>query len=218
MRRAPFLTLAFGLSLAASAAGQTPRVGLVVGLAPPAEPSGARRARVQVKDLLVDQRWLGALDQAFPIRLSFEMEIWRSRQVGPDDYQRTAQWSILIQRDLLEDQYLVTRILNSGPEQFRFANRDSLARWIGGINEVDALPQGNGTFYYNFKLKIATLSDQEMEDLERFLRGETKTPPQQERSSLMRTLRRFIARLGGGLPLEELEKRTDQFAVRRARD
>src|SRR6185436_9436870 len=112
MRRAPLLALAFGLSLAASAAGQTPRVGLVVGLAPPAEPSGARRARVQVKDLLVDQRWLGALDQAFPIRLSFEMEIWRSRQVGPDDYQRTAQWSILVQRDLLEDQYVVTRILN----------------------------------------------------------------------------------------------------------
>ena len=79
------------------------------------------------------------------------------------------------------------------------------------------MPQGNGTFYYHINLKIQTLSDQELEELERFLRGEAQAPPQQDRGSIGRTIRRFLARLGGGLPFEELEEKTGQFTVLRRR-
>jgi len=214
MRRTGMWVLALGVGLATSAAGQTQRVGLVVGLAP-AEANGARKAMVQVQDLLNDQRWAQALDQSFPIRLTFRLEIWRSRQGWIDDFQRATEWSSLIQREPLEDQYRVTRILLSGPEEFRFTTRQELDRWVRAINLVDAPPQGAGTFYYTVTLRITALSDDDMEELDRFLAG-LPAEPSRERSSIGRSVRRFLLRVAG-LPWEELEVRSDKFTVTRKR-
>jgi dsDNA-binding SOS-regulon protein len=213
MRRSAPVLLALGLGLASSAASQ-PRVGLVVSLHQQAEATGARRALVQVKDLLADVRWSQALDQSFPIRLSFRLEIWRSREGWIDDFQRATEWSTVIQWEPLEDQYRVTRILLSGVEEFRFTSKEELDRWVRQINLVDALPQGTGTFYYNVTLRITALSDEDMEELERFLAGQSGTPVPPQRSSIGRSVRRFLLRMAG-LPWEELEVKSGRFTVRR---
>jgi hypothetical protein len=216
MRRAAFGLLALGLGLAPSAASQTPRVGLVVGLWSKPEPNGARRAMVQVQDLLNDPTWSQALDQNFNIRLSFHMEIWRSREGWIDDFQRSTEWSTLIQKEPLEGQYKVTRIVLSGSEEFRFTTREELDKWVGSINLVDALPQGTGTFYYTVTLRITPLTDEEMEELERFLAGQSAVPPGPGGSSIGKSVRRFLLRLAG-LPWEELEARSGKFTVTRRR-
>ncbi|HEV8600386.1 MAG TPA: hypothetical protein VGQ69_13595 [Gemmatimonadales bacterium] len=213
MRRTAFALLALGLGLASSAASQT-RVGLVVGLYQQPEPNGARKPLVQVRDLLADVRWSEALNQSFPIRLSYRLEIWHSREGWIDAFQRATEWSIVIQWEPLEDQYLARRILLSGTEEFRFTNREELDRWVRGINLVDALPQGTGTFYYNVKLRITALSDEDMEELERFLAGQSAAEARPERSSIGRSLRRFLLRMAG-LPWEELEVKSGKFTVRR---
>ncbi len=209
MRRAPILLL-LGLAFAAPTAAQT-RVSLVVRLAPPRDPAGARRAWVTVRDLLADSRWSQALDQSFPIRLSFRLEIWRSR-AGLDEFQRATEWSTVLQREPLEDQYRVTQLLLSGPVEHRYSTRDELIKAVGTTSEVDALPTGTGTFYYNVTLQITALSDEDMEELERFLAGDTNAPPANERSSIGRSVRRFLLRVAG-LPWQELEARSDQFRI-----
>jgi hypothetical protein len=209
MRRAPILLL-LGLALAVPAAAQT-RVSLVVRLSPPRDPTGARRAWVTVRDLLADSRWSQALDQSFPIRLSFRLEIWRSR-AGLDEFQRATEWSTVVQREPLEDQYRVTQLLLSGPVEHRYSTRDELTKALGTTSEVDALPTGTGTFYYNVTLQITALSDEDMEELERFLAGDTNAPPANERSSIGRSVRRFLLRVAG-LPWQELEARSDQFRI-----
>ena len=209
MRRAPILLL-LGLAFAAPAAAQT-RVSLVVRLAPPRDITGARRAWVTVRDLLADSRWSQALDQSFPIRLSFRLEIWRSR-AGLDEFQRATEWSTVLQREPLEDQYRVTQLLLSGPVEHRYSTRDELIKAVGTTSEVDALPTGTGTFYYNVTLQITALSDEDMEELERFLAGDTNAPPANERSSIGRSVRRFLLRVAG-LPWQELEARSDQFRI-----
>ena len=216
MRRAALLLLALGSGLAPSAASQTPRVGLVVGLWSKPEPNGARRAMVQVQDLLKDPTWAQALDQNFNIRLSFHLEIWRSRQGWMDDFQRSTEWSTLIQKEPLEGQYKVTRIVLSGPEEFRFTTREELEKWVGSINLVDALPQGTGSFYYVVTLRITPLTDEEIEELERFLAGQSAAPPGPGGGSLGKSVRRFLLRLAG-LPWEELEARSEKFSVTRRR-
>ncbi len=214
MRRAlPLTALLLGGGLVTSAPGQTTRVGLVVGLDPQAEANGARRALVQVQDLLRDPRWSTALDQSFPIRLTFRLEIWRSREGWIDDFQRATEWSTVIQREPLEDQYHVTRILLSGAEEFRFATPELLDHWISATNKIDALPQGAGTFYYTVTVRITALSDEDMDELERFLSGQTGAPPR-ERSTIGKSLKRFLLRLAG-LPWEELEGKSGKFAVRK---
>lgn len=210
------LGIATGLGTPGRAPGQTPRVNLVVGLSQQAEPSGARKALVQVRDLLRDPRWTQALDQSFPIRLSFRLEIWRSREGWIDDFQRATEWSTVIQWQPLEDQYVVTRIFLAGPEQIRLANREELDRWVRAINQVEALPQGSGTFYYTVTVRITALSDQDMEDLERFLAGDSAPPSAggPGRNTIGRSLRRFLLRMAG-LPWEELEVKSERFTVRR---
>ena len=212
MRRVRLAALALGLLATAPAAAQTPRVSLAVALGPDTLPRHVRRARVQLRDLLTDKRWSDALEQLFPIRLSYRMEIWRSRDGWIDEFQRAAEWSTVIQREPLQDQYRVTRLLLSGPEEFRFATRDLLETWLWYTTEVDALPEGTGSFYYTVTLTITALSSEDMEALERFLAGQPAAPAQPENNSIGKRVRQFLLRIAG-LPWEELEVRSEKFRV-----
>ncbi|HLB53504.1 MAG TPA: DUF4390 domain-containing protein, partial [Gemmatimonadales bacterium] len=174
---------------------------------------GARKPLIQVRDLLADRTWAQALDQAFPIRMEFRLEIWRSREGWLDDFQRATEWSMVIQREPLQDVYRITRILLSGPEDFRFATRDDLDRWVRQVNQIDVVPRGTGSFYYNVLLRITALSDEDMEELERFLSGADPEAPRQQPSTLGRSVRRFLLRMAG-LPLQDLEARSERFVVR----
>lgn len=212
MRRSPLLALLLGLVFTAPVGAQTPRVSLHVGLGPDSFPMHARQPRVQVRNLLADKRWSEALEQLFPIRLTFRLEIWRSREGWIDEFQRATEWSTVVQREPLQDQYRVTRLLLSGPQEFRFGTRDELARWLSYTNEVEARPEGTGTFYYTVNLVITALSDKDMEALERFLAGQPAAPAAPENNSLGKRIRQFLLRLAG-LPMEELEERTPSFRV-----
>ena len=194
------------------ASAQTPRVNLSVRLSPDSMPNGARRPWIQVRNLIPDPVWSEALDKAFPVRLEFRLEIWRGREGWIDDFQRATEWNVVIQREPLQDVYRVTRILLSGPEEFRFATRDELDAWIRQVNQIDVLPRGSGNFYYNVSLRISALSDDDMEELERFLSGDPNAPRQQT-SALIRALRGFFLRLAG-LPQQTLEARSERFVVR----
>lgn len=213
MRRALLVALVLGSASATPTPAQTPRVSVVIRLYAQAEADGSRKPIVQVRDLLADPRWSQALESSFPVRLTFHLEIWRSRDGWIDEFQRATEWSTVIQHEPLQDQYRVTRIFLSGPEEFRFATRDSLDQWLRAPNLVDAIPAGVGTFYYNLKLSISVLSDEEMEELERFLAGEPSGPAS-GRGSIGRGLRRFLLRVAG-LPSEELEVRSERFRVER---
>ena len=194
------------------AAAQAPRVNLSVRLAPDSLPNGARRPWIQIRNLIPDPTWSEALDNAFPVRLEFRLEIWRGRDGWIDDFQRATEWNVVIQREPLQDVYRVTRFLLSGPEEFRFATRDELDAWIRQVNQIDAVPRGTGSFYYNVTLRISALSNEDMEELERFLSGDPNAPKHQA-SPLIRALRGFFLRMAG-LPQQTLEAKSERFVVR----
>jgi len=212
MRRVCVLLLLGAALGAPRAAAQTPRVDLSVRLSPDSMPNGARRPWIQVRNLIPDPVWSEALEKAFPVRLEFRLEIWRGRDGWIDDFQRATEWSVVIQREPLQDVYRVTRILLSGPEEFRFATRDELDAWIRQVNQIDVIPRGSGSFYYNVTLRISALSDDDMEELERFLSGDPNAPKHQT-SAFIRALRGFFLRLAG-LPQQTLEAKSDRFTVR----
>lgn len=212
MRRALPLLLLLGCVLAAPVEAQTRRVELRVGIGPDSFRLHARQARVQVRNLFDDKRWSDALEDLFPIRLSFRLEIWRSRQGWIDEFQRATEWATVIQREPLQDQYRVTQLFLAGPKEFRFGTREEMARWLSYTNEVDALPAGTGTFYYTVTLTITALSDEDMEALERFLAGQPAEPSGPENNSIGKKIRQFLMRIAG-LPWDELEGRTESFRV-----
>jgi hypothetical protein len=212
--RGALLCLLLGVAATGPLRAQSPRVSLSVQLSPDSMATGARRPRVQVRDLFADKRWAEALEQSFPIRLNFTLEIWRSRDGWIDEFQRSVEWATVIQREALQDQYRVTRIFLSGPEEFRFSTLDDLDRWMRQLNEADVLPNGAGSFYYAVTLKISALSDEDMEELEQFLAGQAVNPDRSDRGSLGRGIRRFLLRMAG-LPGEARTAQTGQFQVRR---
>ena len=212
--RVTLLSLALGLATATPLMGQHPRVSLSVRLSPDSTPKGARKPWVQVRDLIADKRWADALEQSFPIRLNFTLEVWRSRDGWIDEFQRSVEWATVIEREALQDQYRVTRIFLAGPEEYRFSALDELDQWLRAPNEADVLPKGAGNFYYAVTLKISALSDQEMEELEQFLAGQAVDPGRGDRGSVGRGIRRFLLRVAG-LPGEERKAQTARFQVRR---
>ena len=200
---------------ASGARAQSERVSLSVQLSPTVLPGGARRPRLQVHDLLTDSRYALALSRSFSIRLSFRLEIWRSREGWIDEFQRATEWTTVIQHEPLQDQYKVTQILKSGFDETRFGTLNELIKDMDLPSEIDAVPSGAGTFYYAVKLTITALSDEDMEELERFLAGDTSTAPHAPgRSSLGKGLRKFLLRVAG-LPGDELEVRSERFRVSR---
>ena len=213
MRRVLAAGVALGCLLVPALAAQRPQVGVSISLGPDSFPRGQRYAHVQVRSLLADEDWARALDQSFPIRLSFRMEIWRSRDGWIDEFQRATEWSMVIQYEPLQEQYKVTELLLAGPVETRFQSRDELARWVGITRKVEALPVGTGEFYYDLRLRISALSEQDMEELEQFLAGVPASPARRQRSAFSNWMTRIMLRLAG-MPGEDLSVRTEKFRVR----
>jgi hypothetical protein len=212
MRRLSLLALLVGLVSAAPVEAQEQRVELRVSLGPDSFPMKARPAWVQVLNLLADKRWSEALEQLFPVRLDYRLEIWRARGGWIDEFQRATEWSTVVQKEPLQDQYRVTLLLLSGPQELRFPTQNELARYLNYTNQVDALPTGTGTFYYTVTLTITALSEKDIEALERFLAGQPAAPAVPERNSLMQRFRQLLLR-AAGLPWDELEGKSPSFRV-----
>ncbi|MGQ0704431.1 MAG: DUF4390 domain-containing protein [Gemmatimonadales bacterium] len=207
------LGMAVLLGFQVPAAAQQEGVSLSVRLSPTVMPNGARPPWIQVRNLLADRTWAEHLDQAFPIRLQYRLEIWRSRSGWLDDFQRATEWSMVIQRELLQDVYKVTQIFRAEVREQRFPTRDELARFVGSIYQPEVLPRGTGTFYYNVSVAISALSDEDMKELERFLSGVEPNQQTPEPSSVAMWLRRLLLRIAG-LPEQRLEARSETFVAR----
>jgi hypothetical protein len=76
-------------------------------------------------------------------------------------------------------------------------------------------PSQQGNYYYSATLEVSTLSDADLEELERFLEGDVRRSRGEGGlgDALGRGATRFLLRLAG-LPSLRLEDRTGRFTVR----
>ncbi len=220
MRRS--VTLA-ALALALTAVGapavraQGPAgVRLEIRLAPDSAPTGARNPVVRSANLLRDDRWLAALHSGLPVRLHYRLEVWRSREGWFDLFSRQTEWDVVVRHEPLLDQYTLLTITGSRVEERRYATLDALEAALGFSYQVNVRPTQPGEYYYSAALEIYTLSDSDLDELERFLEGDL-SGISQERGGLGDALGRGATRLLlrlAGLPRLRLEGRTGSFRVR----
>jgi hypothetical protein len=76
-------------------------------------------------------------------------------------------------------------------------------------------PTEAASYYYTATLEVSTLSDSDLDELERFLEGDLEPARGREGigEALGRGATRFLLRLAG-LPSLRLEARTGRFAIR----
>ena len=220
-RRRPLCwALAVGM-LSSAAAGaaraQAPAtVRLTVRLAGDTLPSGSRAPVVRSENLLDDGRWLAALRSGLPVRLHYTVGVWRSRGGWFDAFERQAEWDVVLHHEPLLDQYTVLTLVGGRARERRYATIDALSAALAFAYKVSVQPAQSGRYYYTASLEISTLSDSDLDELQRFLEGDLDDVAQGKEGvgdALGRGATRFLLRLAG-LPSLRLEVRSPTFDVR----
>ena len=202
MRRAALL-LGFGLWLAADASAQSLTV------APDAQ--AGNRAVLRVRDILADSELEQAVRSGLPLRMRFLVELWRDAFF--DDLVATEQWTAVLTYDPLSEQYVVRTRADARARVYpdfvaaRAAIETSYA--------VALRPAQRGRYYYTGALDIETLSLSDLEELERWLKGELQPAVSGDRSipgALGQGARRLFIRVLS-LPERRLEARSERFRV-----
>jgi hypothetical protein len=192
-------------------------VRLHVTLARDSAPSGARAPVVRSENLLgSNSRWLAALRSGLPVRLHYRVEVWRSREGWFDTFARQAEWGVLVRHEPLLDQYTLLTFVGAARQERRYATLDALGAALAFAYQVNVRPNDAGRYYYAASLQVSTLSDSDLDELERFLAGDFAQEGEEEENfgdALGRGATRFLLSLAG-LPSLRLEARSERFAVR----
>jgi hypothetical protein len=202
-----------------AARAQTPaptRVRLEVSLARDSTPQGSRNPVVRSPGLLADDRWIGALRSGLPVRLHYRVEVWQTREGWFDLLDRQTEWDVVVQHEPLLDQYTLLTVTGNRVQERRYATVDALSAALAFSYQVNVRPTERGRYYYAASVELSTLSDSDLDELERFLEGDLPGVAQGREGigeALGRGATRILLRLAG-LPSLRLEGRTGGFDVR----
>jgi hypothetical protein len=193
-----FLLVAVPAS-AQRSAGPLVEVSVLESNSPPAGAS-VRAARV----LSSDRKIRELLRSGFSAGLTFRLELWR---VGGlfDEIESSANWNLLVRYDAYSQQYLAVRRHGTSFEQdfggyptLEAAEADAMVKPYS----VALRPRRSGTqYYYNLVLDVEALSVSDLDELQRWLRGELQPAVRGKRaplSALRRGLGTLLSRVLGG--------------------
>ena len=203
------------LTLPRDALGQAGNsVRFEVRLTPDSAPRGQRAPVIRSDNLLGDGRWLSTLRSGLPVRLHYRVEVWRSRNGWLDQLTRQLYWDVVVRHEPLLDQYTMLTIFGSRVQERRYATLDALTAALAFAYQINVSPDEAGNYYYASTLEVSTLSDTDLDELDRFLEGEVEGGGQAGLGeTLERGATRFLLRLAG-LPSLRLEARTRRFTIR----
>lgn len=175
-----------------------PRLEVTV-LAANSPPAGAT---VRASGLLTDARTRELLLNGFPAELRFRLELWRVGNVF-DELESETQWDVLVRYDAYTQQYQLVRRANRSTEAVDgFATITSVDEALGQAFPVGLRPRRAGTrYYYNVVLDIETLSVSDLDELDRWLKGELQPAVRGKRaplSALRRGVGTLLSRVLGG--------------------
>lgn len=163
-------------------------------------------AAVRASRLLSESRTRELLLNGFPTQLSFRLELWRVGNLF-DELESATRWDVLVRYDPYSQQYQLVRRGDRVTESVDgFATITSVEEALARTYPVSLRPRRPGTrYYYNLVLDVETLSVSDLDELDRWLRGELHPAVRGKRaplSALRRGVGTLMSRVLGG------EKRT----------
>lgn len=178
---------------------QKPQIQIVL---PERSELAAEAPSVRSTSLLTDGPMRNLLINGFPARLHYRMERWTTGGWF-DDIKAAAEWDVIVKYDALSKRYHVFRGV---------ANRAIRLGIYESVTEADdvlsvpfrapiSLPRRGQRTYYNVVLDIEILSLTELDEVERWLRGELKPAVRGKKNpgtAVSRGVRTLVIRLLGG--------------------
>jgi len=152
--------------------------------------------------LLTDPGMRDLLANGFPARMHYRVERWVQGRWF-DDLKAAAEWDVILKFDVLGKRYQLFRIVNDKPASLGEFERleDAAAVAEAPYRVAIDLPKRGQRTYYNLLLDVETLSLTDLDEVERWLRGELKPAVRGQKNpgtALTRGLRTLIVRLLGG--------------------
>ena len=190
-----------GLLLALAAPLAAQRAAVEIRL-PPRAALTAEGPLVRAVQMLRERELRDLLANGFPVRLHYRVELWT---VGGwvNDLRSTTEWDVVVRYDQLDRTYEVARIVGDvvtrlgAFEQFADAERAVERPFRAPIQP----PQRGKRSYYNVVIDVETLSLSDLDEVERWLRGELKPAVRGQRNpgtAVTRGVKTLMVRLLGG--------------------
>lgn len=193
---------------AITAAAQEPHLSVSPGNA-----ANGWRAAVRPVGLLSDSALIRPLVSGLPLRFHFQLELWHDKFFADGLVDRTT-WSLILYQEPLSDEYRMTYSWDPDAEDWFIrldAAAEAIERWYQ--SPLQRPEPGSGSYYYDAKLEVEILSLGDLDELERWLRGDV-TGQQVSGGGLARALGRGLKRLFIrliGLSARKYEARTPSF-------
>jgi hypothetical protein len=209
MRRA---LLSFALLLLASPLGAQRGPRLEIAL--PQQQALLREGpTVRGTNMLDDSQLRDLVRNGFPARFTFRVELWSASGVF-NNLQASTTWDLIVRYEPLTKSYEVIRIAGDRATSLgRFTDPSEAAEAVGLGVKAPLNAPSRDRYYYNAVLDVEVLSLTDLDELERWLRGELKPAirrPQKTGTALTRGLRTLVVRLLGGTK-RHYEARTGTF-------
>ena len=159
-------------------------------------PSFAPRSMLATRDLR------DLLRSGFPARLHFRCELWRNERFN-NTIDAAVEWDMVVRFDQLSRKYEVFRLV--GEQATRLGLLDTVEEAEALLEKpfrIMAPPMRRGrSYYYDSSVDVEVLSLSDLDEVERWLRGEVRPALRGDRNpgtALTRTVRSFFVRLLGG--------------------
>jgi hypothetical protein len=205
VRRLRFvLALAALAALPAGTRAQAPdsirEPGILITLPPPTrratEPAAVRAVR-----MLSEHATRELLASGFPARLHFRLELWEARSLF-DKLVSQVEWDVVVRYDPLARHYTVTRGAGRVTPLGTFADlKDAEDAVAKAFTPEMTLPTARKKYYYFASLEVEMLSVGDLDEVERWLKGEAgpATKGQEDAgTALGRGAKTLFTRLLGG--------------------
>jgi hypothetical protein len=138
----------------------------------------------------------------FPARLHFRSELWRNERLN-NTRDGAVEWDMLVRFDQLNQKYEVYRIVGDVARRLgRYDTAEEAEAMVERPFRIMAPPMRKGrSYYYDSSLDVEVLSLSDLDEVERWLRGEVRPALRGDRNpgtAVTRTVRSFFVRLLGG--------------------
>ncbi len=203
--------LAATLALAAPAAAQR---GPKLELALPAQAALLREGpTLRGTELLGDAQLRDLVRNGFPARFSFRVELWSTGGLF-NNLEASTGWDVIVRYDPLERVYEVVRVAGEQAVALgKFTDVAGASDAVGRAVRVPLNAPSRSRYYYAATLDVEVLSLSDLDELERWLRGELRPAVSGRRNpgtALTRGVRTLVVRLLGGTK-RHFETRTGTF-------
>ena len=184
---------------------------------PPAALRAEEGPRVRALRVLSDSRLRDLLRNGFPARLHWRVEVWSSRGWF-DDLKGSVEWDVIVRYEPLERRYEIVHIDADGnPTPLgrteNFANVEAIIERARQAPIVP--PRRRDRLYYTVALDVEMLSVSDLDEVERWLRGELRPAVRGQRNpgtAVTRGVRTVVAKLLGA-EKRHYEERSGRFDV-----